>query len=130
MRLGRCIIDTEFKVLRVSTEGGTSDIYHRYVMNQVASIKFDMDWEIMGNGKGGTKRKTSFYQGAFYVERGGQSDHPNIGKKAKALAANNKAEYEKWRRRLGEVLTARNRAKGAYQEVSLAQFMSLGSESN
>lgn len=81
-----------------------------------------MDWQKTGEGKGGTRRKTAFYEGAYYVERGGDPNHPDFKKKARAVAAKYSEEYDTWRRKTGLVLTARNRAKVAYQEVSLILF--------
>lgn len=71
-----CVLETStantlVQVLRLSSDGGTSDIYHRYVMNQIAAIKFDIDWELTGTGDGGTRRKTRFYEAASYEKGAG-----------------------------------------------------------
>lgn len=91
-----------------------------FVLLQIETVKFALDWQRRLSAEGGRTFITAFYKTAFIANSPYADEFRGLGEAAtEAKLAQLKKPYTKWRSGAWKVVTARNRLLKLYNMVSL-----------
>ena len=108
-------------ISEIQSGSATSNAITRILL-QIETIKFASEWQDQISSKGSRKSTSAFYKAAFICD----SDfahhfhglvEPAVESKLKELTS----DYNKWRNKVGKVVTARNRLLRLYDMVSISR---------